>query len=55
MVNEIWTSIESFENHYEVSNYGRVRSYKNNKNGLTPNFVAVFVPTIPSGVKLFFL
>jgi len=38
MVNEIWTSIESFENHYEVSNYGRVRSYKNNKNGLTPNF-----------------
>ena len=30
---ENWKSIEHFENHYEISNYGRVRSYKNNKYG----------------------
>lgn len=31
---EIWKSIEGYEGLYEVSNYGRIRSYHNNKHGL---------------------
>lgn len=42
MKQEIWKPIKGYEGHYEVSNMGRVRSYKNNKYGLS---------TIPKDLK----
>lgn len=32
---EIWKSIKGYEGLYEVSNFGRIRSYHNNKHGLS--------------------
>ena len=34
---EEWRAIIGYEGLYDISNYGRVRSYKNNKWGLSDN------------------
>ncbi len=38
---EVWSPVEGYENLYEVSNLGRVRSYHNNKYGIakTPKII----------------
>ena len=31
LIDEIWARIEGYEEHYQISNYGRVKSFKNGK------------------------
>ena len=31
---EIWKDVPNFENLYQISNYGRLKSFRKNKNGI---------------------
>lgn len=41
-MDEIWKTIPNCNNLYEVSNYGRVRSYRNNRYGVRKIPVEIF-------------
>lgn len=50
-MNEVWKDIKGFEGIYQISNYGRIKSFKQYKEGKTRSTAGGYIWVFESEVK----